>query len=144
MSNAAREVLAERRRQVRAEGWSEAHDDAHTDLSLAMVAALYAAPRDDLRVVGHTAEHVAFADPWPVSWARSWDKRKFHTRRKRLIIAGALILAELERMDRREGALAARPGRLAKAWRACRDWLAYCFKDDGRVPRPPANLFRKR
>lgn len=130
MTRGAREVLAERQRQVTAEGWSEAHDDTHTDASMAMVAALYAAPRDNLMVAVHTADSISLADPWPASWsAKRWDKRKTHARRKRLVIAGALILAELERMDRRERVLAYRRplpkwGRLVKAWRACRGWLA--------------------
>ncbi|MFN3833770.1 MAG: hypothetical protein ACK4SQ_16210, partial [Allorhizobium sp.] len=34
-SAAAADVLAERRRQVEAEGWTPAHDDAHKDCSLA-------------------------------------------------------------------------------------------------------------
>lgn len=127
MSGAARDVLAERRRQVTAEGWSPGNDDMHHgDGSLAMVAALYAAPSDDLMIVKADALSISAVDPWPGSWSKRWDKRRQHARRKRLVIAGALILAEIERMDRREDALACRPplpggGLLARAgaWLAC-------------------------
>lgn len=142
---AAREVLAERQRQVTAEGWTEAHDDQHTKGEMALAAALYASPRDDLKIVGHTADVVTFADPWP--WSPHWDKRRTHTRRKRLVIAGALILAELERMDRREGVLIYRPGRLVRAWKRCRGWLADLrhIRFVGHPPpTPPANLFKKK
>lgn len=150
MTRAARDVLAERRRQVTAEGFSVAHDDAHADLSLGMAAALYAAPRDDLKIASFDDNGVRLADPWP--WSKRWDKRQAHKRRKRLVIAGALILAEVERLDRlqegwRRGNLW-RPGwrnAMARRWYGCSDWLAYLFVDHyGRVPRPPANLFKKK
>lgn len=106
-------ITDERHRQVSSEGWSLEHDDQHTDGSLAMAAALYAARNDNLMHVNMCGEcntpHVT--DPWP--WwnrdpnpghgarrARAWDKREEHSRVKRLIIAGALIVAELERMER--------------------------------------------
>lgn len=148
MTRAAREVLAERQRQVTAEGWTEGHDDMHTDGSMAMVAALYAAPRDDLKIASTDDSGVRLADPWPVRWnAARWDKRKTHARRKRLVIAGALILAELERMDRRERVLSHRPGPLERAWKRCRGWLADLrhIRFVGHPPpTPPANLFKKK
>lgn len=79
---AAEDVIAERRRQINAEGWTPEHDDQHVDGQMAKAAGFYAAPR-----------HPAF---WP--WAWSWFKPT--TRRRDLVKAGALILAEIERLDR--------------------------------------------
>jgi hypothetical protein len=103
-SAAARDVLAERRRQVEAEGWAPEHDDEHTDGSLADVAACYATH------AGDQAGIEAGAIPWrnqalddvPESWPSSWDESwwKPGPQRRNLIKAGALILAEIERLDR--------------------------------------------
>lgn len=91
---AARDVLSERRRQVSAEGWTPTHDDMHSDGSLAAVAACYAAvsvpsKRGDVPI-----------ELWPKSWAPSWWKPS--NQRRNLVKAGALILAEIERLDRLE------------------------------------------
>lgn len=96
-SLAAHDVIAERLRQMSAEVWTPKHDDAHTDDSLAMVAAIYALPeewRDVLSVEGG----MELPALWPRSWHPSWWKPK--DRRRDLIRAGALIIAEIERLDR--------------------------------------------
>jgi len=80
---AARDVLAERRRQVEAEGWTPHHDDCHNKGELANAAACYAAG-------------IAIVDLWP--WSRDWWKPRSH--RRNLVKAAALILAEIERIDR--------------------------------------------
>ncbi|MBV7457359.1 hypothetical protein KW843_22960 [Acidovorax sp. sif1233] len=97
---AARDVLSERRRQVSAEGWTRAHDDKHSDGSLAAAAACYAI----VSVPSRRGE--VPVSLWPKSWAPSWWKPS--DPRRNLIKAGALILAELERIDR--AALAAQRG----------------------------------
>jgi len=111
MSNkAAEDVLAERIRQIAKEGYTTAHDDDHTDGSLAMAAACYAAPHR-IYVKADYSDGVSFSDPWP--WLQQWDKRphdgnvvrsngaKGEKHRRRLLVkAGALILAEIERIDR--------------------------------------------
>jgi hypothetical protein len=81
------EIADERERQKAVEGWAEAHDDEHTDQSLARAAACYANPR-------------IAPDMWPASWHLAWWKPKDH--RRNLVRAGALIVAEIERLDRRE------------------------------------------
>lgn len=85
-----RDVLAERRRQIEAEGWSPEHDDEHDVGDLAKAAACYA-----IAVDGFTP---GLYPPriWP------WDASCFKptTTRRNLIKAGALILAEIERLDR--------------------------------------------
>ena len=84
---AASDVLAERTRQISAEGWTPAHDDAHFDGAIARAAASYA-----LSSAGYP--HLGM-DVWP--WSRDWWKPA--ERRRDLVKAGALILAEIERLD---------------------------------------------
>lgn len=94
---AARDVLAERRRQVDAEDWTPEHDDGHPSGEIAAFAAVYAMPpaaRD------WPATDTGYGDTFgaalcPVDW-----HPKFGDRRRELVKAGALILAEIERLDR--------------------------------------------
>ena len=87
VTNAARDVLAERHRQVTAEGWTPERDDKYTKRELAYAASNYA------------VSELKHGDP-PITWP--WDKRwwKPTTPRRNLVKAGALILAEIERLDR--------------------------------------------
>lgn len=87
------DIARERERQMSEEGWSIEHDDAHTDGSLARAAATYA-----LGSSGPT--NYALSHAWPTAWSAKWYKPT--TPRRDLVIAGALILAEIERMDRAE------------------------------------------
>ena len=95
MSNAIDDVVAERQRQVVAEGWTEKHDDQHSDGELAQAAACYA-------VFSAFSQHyrtVTKAEPpiyWP--WDLSWWKPK--NPRRDLVRAAALLIAEIERLDR--------------------------------------------
>ncbi|WP_321953157.1 hypothetical protein [Paraburkholderia bannensis] len=86
MSDAARDVLAERVRQVNVEGWTLAHDDQHDDGELAAAAACYA--------VSYESQLLSYLWPWDLDW---W---KPTTPRRDLVKAGAMILAEIERLDR--------------------------------------------
>ncbi len=95
MSKAIDDVAAERKRQIEKEGWSLKHDDGHSDQSLAMAAALYAAPEPLYKV--NVMGMVHAINPWP--WT-NFDKREKFDRRKSLVVAGALIIAEIERLDR--------------------------------------------
>jgi hypothetical protein len=110
VTKAAKDVLAERRRQTEVEGWTPEHDDKHGDRSLALAAACYAmvasvsyAARKacDLPAglpVGGKPVHGGFVwmDIWP--WARECWKPQ--DRRSDLVRAGALLIAEIERIDR--------------------------------------------
>lgn len=101
LTDAARDVLAERRRQVEDEQWTPEHDDRYRQRQLAMAAACYAAavPVHDVLDCsnGQIEKRVpAMPSAWP--WAASWWKPG--TARKNLVRAGALILAEIERLDR--------------------------------------------
>ena len=112
MTKAASDVLAERARQVDAEGWTVAHDDSHSDRSMALAAACYAMfasvsyaqrastdlPASLSTTGGPLTGWSAFLRLWP--WDRKWWKPKSH--RADLVRAGALIIAEIERLDRIE------------------------------------------
>lgn len=93
---ALRDVIAERRRQKGEEKFTEAHDDDHSNGDLALAAACYAAGEKVFRPIVH---HNGFPDLWCLwPWAAEWWKPKDH--RRNLVRAGALILAEIERVDR--------------------------------------------
>lgn len=96
-SQALLDVASERRRQIKVEGWTPHHDDQHTDGSLAQAAAAYAlkARSDESHTNG---QHMREPYLWPDSWHTSWWKPK--TRRGDLVKAAALIIAEIERLDR--------------------------------------------
>ena len=86
-SDAARDVLAERQRQISAEGWTPEHDDEHDGHEMAHAAACYAYPELTALVGVKT---------WP--WAAEWFKVRDH--RSNYVRAAALLLAEIERLDR--------------------------------------------
>lgn len=99
LSKAAVDVLAERRRQIEVEGWTPEHDDQHGDGSMAQAAAVYAeyAASGFLHFTGQKiAERGNAPVRWP--WDSGWWKPK--NRRYDLVRAAALILAEIERLDR--------------------------------------------
>ena len=99
-SAALRDVVAERRRQIAAEGWTPEHDDAHDDGELALAACAYALPdfqRHRVETVTALGTAQLWQRLWP--WAREWWKPK--GLRSDLVRAGALILAEIERLDRK-------------------------------------------
>ncbi|MCE3262592.1 MAG: hypothetical protein K0R43_1671 [Pseudoduganella sp.] len=104
MSLAAAAVLAERRRQVEQEDWSHEHDDAHPCGEIAAFAAVYAMPpaaRD------WPAEETGYGATFGEALCPEDWTPKFGDRRRELVKAGALILAEIERLDRAD--IAANP-----------------------------------
>lgn len=90
------DIAHERLRQVVLEGFSPAHDDGHDHGQLAAAAASYAfiASFDEFR--GASSPPVIW--PWAVEWWKST------TPRRDLVKAAALIVAEIERLDRLEAA----------------------------------------
>ncbi len=90
-------IVEERQRQKEIEGWTPEHDNEHTDGSLATVAACYAVA-ETLREDFDTND--IMPDFWPESWDESWWKPSPDNRIKELAKAGALILAEIERLQR--------------------------------------------
>lgn len=88
------EIAAERRRQIEVEGWTPEHDDQHRAGDLACAAGCYALHAGQ-SAAGRVAEGYAPVD-W--LWQAEWWKPK--DRRRDLIRAAALILAEIELLDR--------------------------------------------
>lgn len=114
------EVAAERQRQVTEEGWSPAHDDAHEHGQLAKAGGIYAlrASLADDETSGWFGE--VFARKWP--WARKWWKPT--NPRRDLVKAAALILAEIERLDRVAGKIAGPGSMQVQHPSPC--WCPYC------------------
>ena len=83
-NRAARDVLAERQRQISAEGWTPEHDDEHAGGELRMAAVALALPNPAM---------------WPTTWG-GWSAMKDKGLRRNLVRATALMLAEIERLDR--------------------------------------------
>jgi len=92
------DIAAERQRQMAIEGWSPEHDDKHTDGSLARAASVYADPDPQMVTDGWPGGQKPRPVRWPLSWGFRWWKPK--DRRRDLVRAGALIVAEIERLDR--------------------------------------------
>lgn len=91
------EVGAERRRQIDEEGNVPAGDDSLVNGELAGAAACYTMHGINIGYLGLTTrmKRMVF-ELWP--WSPDWWKPK--DRRRDLIRAGALIVAEIERLDR--------------------------------------------
>lgn len=101
LTQAARDVLAERQRQISAEGWTPEHDDEHDTGQMAAAASCYA-------LLAEAGPHLASQRARPAHWPWSLKWWKPGGTRRMLVKAGALILAEIERLDR--AALAAQRG----------------------------------
>lgn len=92
-SQALADVAAERRRQMEVEGWTPEHDDSHGG-DLLTAAVCYAQRRMDEDRFGVFSSYAPAAWPWDASWWKPKD------RRRDLIRAAALLVAEIERLDR--------------------------------------------
>lgn len=90
MSQAAQDVLAERLRQIEAEGYTLEHDDAHNDRELAEAAGCYALWGSAYPEKGRCPG----AWPWD---AHYWNPKK---PRENYVRAAALLLAAVEHKDR--------------------------------------------
>src|SRR3990167_9162541 len=97
------EIASERTRQVAIEGWTFEHDDRHPPSELAQAAACYALvdsqvimndPFDD----GAILLRDLVKNMWP--WELEWWKPK--SMRRNLVVAAALIVAEIVRLDRQD------------------------------------------
>ncbi|MDU7352878.1 MAG: ead/Ea22-like family protein [Citrobacter freundii] len=87
------DVIAERQRQQSVEGWTPEHDDEHSDGEMALAASSYA-------LYAHK-KPIAPAIPYNWPWEPEWFKQQ--GARRDLVKAGALIMAEIERIDRAAG-----------------------------------------
>lgn len=90
-SKALIDVMNERARQHDEEGWTPEHDDSHASGELAQAAVCYADTSDGLTLR-------ELPRRWPLNWHPRYWKPSIH--RRNLVKAAALILAEIERLDR--------------------------------------------
>ena len=88
------EIAAERHRQIEVEGWDADHDASHDKGELTRAAACYALY--SVASIGDDTEPGLLARLWP--WAPHWWKPQ--ATRRNLVKAAALIVAEIERLDR--------------------------------------------
>lgn len=104
LTKAATDVLAERQRQISVEGWTPKHDDEHSNGQMALAAACYAcnaatwAERPPNIPASDYTKFASQGFRWP--WAQKRWKPK--SQRQDLVRAAALLLAEIERLDRKE------------------------------------------
>lgn len=89
-------IHAERKRQVEEEGWTAAHDDAHENGELLTAAGQY-------YLSGKGRPLTMRSDGAPVGW--SWEAKWWKPKgaERDLVRAGALCLAERERIRRKPG-----------------------------------------
>lgn len=94
-------IAAERQRHFDVEGWTEEHDDQWTDGELADAASSYAMPP---QIFPGEGPIFIVPDQWP--WDEKWFKHTFHLgtkgRIQELAKAGALVAAEIDRLQRLE------------------------------------------
>jgi hypothetical protein len=100
---ALQEIAAERARQIVQEGFTAGHDDGHDEEDLARAAACYAMPQFVRKFP--TSLGTYRTNVWP--WEEQWWKPTPGNRRREIVKACALLLAEYERLARCESATAA-------------------------------------
>lgn len=96
-------IAEERKRQIEIEGWTKEHDAEHTNEALAQAAVCYATP-SALR--GYAYDPVIKArvpQLWP--WDKKYWKPSPENRIKELVKAGALIAAEIDRLNAKKESL---------------------------------------
>lgn len=97
-------INEERQRQINVEGWTPSHDDDHVFGELVNAAMCYLLPTDLRSNADLTLESAAgvtsmeLLELWP--WDKKWWKPTPHDRIKELVKAGALIAAEIDRLQR--------------------------------------------
>jgi hypothetical protein len=107
-------IDAERKRQKEVEGWTAEHDDEeHQRGELAAAAACYcllAAGKSDVRPFSDLKGRLIWRRRrWAINrfWPWGWKWWKPKSQREDLVRAGALIVAEIERLDRAAEAILA-------------------------------------
>lgn len=101
LNNAAiRDVISERARHLSEEGWTPEHDDEHDQGELSCAGAVYALLAssemldDDSELREGMTRKARSLWPWGVKWLKPGSVRRM------LVKAAALIIAEIERLDR--------------------------------------------
>lgn len=86
MTKAIEDVISERKRQIENNGYDHTHDDLHVNEQLITAAFAFAYGESELW-------------PWDLE---SWNKvvAHNHSKREMLVKSAALLIAEIERIDR--------------------------------------------
>ncbi|PKH44529.1 hypothetical protein KKB3_01695 [Dehalococcoides mccartyi] len=111
-------ITAERKRQIEVKGFDAKHDDGYYNASgeLAFAAICYASP-EPVYLLDSSRNSFEFFDPFPLEWDEKCDKRarvnggylgklipngkqSTSQRIRNLVKAGALIAAEIDRLQR--------------------------------------------
>ena len=94
------EIIAEeRKRQIDVEGWTLEHDSTYFREELAQAAACYAIPEKN-RDLTCSFSGTYYPILWPNGWQIKFWKPSPANRIKELAKAGALIAAEIDRLQR--------------------------------------------
>lgn len=90
-------IAAERKRQIRSEGWSAEHDDEHDDGALLAAADCYLASvqGENSSPCFDVDDYIEAHWPWDAEW---WKPSEIPIRN--LVKAGALVAAEIDRRQR--------------------------------------------
>ncbi len=86
-------IVEERQRQIEKEGWTFEHDSLHQHDELARAAATYATPN-------RFRSFLLNGRPATFPWVKEWWKPTPNNRIKELVKAGALIAAEIDRLQK--------------------------------------------
>lgn len=94
------EIFTERIRQMRDEGFTYEHDDSHNEGELIRAAVSYSLVGCPGASETQLKQYVLEEGVWPSNWNLDWFK--LAGARRNLIKAAALLIAEIERIDRLE------------------------------------------
>ncbi len=107
MNEAIEMIAAERERQIKEEGFDAKHDadEFHQNGELAQAACYYAWPHDWVDSCSSDAyyNHPVESVFYPITWSKKWAKRSSKSRLRQLVVAGALIAAEIDRLLKERG-----------------------------------------
>lgn len=87
MKSGVQLIAEERKRQIEKEGWTREHDDLHKDGQMAQAAACYVVP---------ILAEISYLWPWEEKWWKPCPDNRIRELQK----AGALIAAEIDRLNR--------------------------------------------
>lgn len=90
-------IADERKRQIEVEGWTPQHDSEHQNGELADAAAYYAMTDDTISFIDSEWGNDIHLHIWPFDL--KWLKRTPENRIRELQKAGALIAAEIDRLQ---------------------------------------------
>lgn len=108
------EIIAEERKTHPDKGWTSKHDENHEDGSIGMAAACYAAPDPIFIITKQDKSKTIYDDPFPwgytqlgrsmmdsdiFTYSTTEEKKEGKSRIRQLAIAGALMAAEIDRIQ---------------------------------------------